>query len=258
MDGARDALRRASRIVVLTGAGISAESGIPTFRGPGGIWRTYKAENLATPEAFARNPKLVWEWYAWRRSVIAGVEPNAGHRALAELERKMESEAREFTLITQNVDGLHTRAGSRKVLKVHGDIWTLRCTGCGREREDGNARLKEVPPRCECGAMERPGVVWFGEGLPPKIWMCAQKAAIASDILLVVGTSARGLSRSRTRRGGEIGRRGGRGSECRGDAGDWRRGFFASRSRRSGVAGTICVTLRCLLQNRQSKTNFDR
>ncbi len=190
MDGARDALRRASRIAVLTGAGISAESGIPTFRGPGGIWRTYKAENLATPEAFARNPELVWEWYDWRRSVIAGVEPNAGHKALAELERKMESKAREFTLITQNVDGLHTRAGSRKVLKVHGEIWTLRCTECGREREDTSPRLKQVPPLCECGAMERPGVVWFGEGLPPKVWMCAQKAAIESDILLVVGTSA--------------------------------------------------------------------
>jgi len=190
MDGARDALKRASRIAVLTGAGISAESGIPTFRGPGGIWRTYKAETLATPEAFARNPELVWEWYDWRRSVIAGVEPNAGHKALAELERKTELEAREFALITQNVDGLHTRAGSRKILKVHGDIWTLRCTACGREREDTNPRLKEVPPRCDCGAMERPGVVWFGEGLPPKVWMCAQKAAIESEVLLVVGTSA--------------------------------------------------------------------
>jgi len=187
---ARKVISEASRIAVLTGAGISAESGIPTFRGPGGIWRTYKAENLATPQAFARDPKLVWEWYDWRRSVIAGVEPNAGHKALAELERKTKLEAREFTLITQNVDGLHTRAGSRNLLKVHGDIWTLRCTECGREREDTNPRLNEVPPHCDCGAMERPGVVWFGEGLPAKVWKCAQKAAMESDVLLVVGTSA--------------------------------------------------------------------
>lgn len=188
--GARNVITHASRIAVLTGAGISAESGIPTFRGPGGIWRTYKAENLATPEAFARDPKLVWEWYDWRRSVIGGVEPNAGHMALADLEQKAETEAREFTLITQNVDGLHDRAGSRNVLKVHGDIWTVRCTECGREREEKSVRLKEIPPRCECGAIERPGVVWFGEGLPGKIWMRAQRAAIEADVLLVVGTSA--------------------------------------------------------------------
>ena len=135
---ARDVVKEASRIAVLTGAGISAESGIPTFRGPGGIWRTYRAEDLATPEAFARDPKFVWEWYDYRRSVIAEVEPNAGHRALAELEER----SAEFTLITQNVDGLHDRAGSRRVLKVHGDIWTLRCTECGREREEKNARLE--------------------------------------------------------------------------------------------------------------------
>ena len=155
--------KQASRIAVLTGAGISAESGIPTFRGPGGIWRTYRAEDLATPEAFARDPKFVWEWYDFRRSAIAEVEPNAGHRALAELGA---ARSEDFTLITQNVDGLHDRAGSRRVLKVHGDIWTLRCTGCGREREEKSARLREIPPRCECGAIERPGVVWFGEALP--------------------------------------------------------------------------------------------
>src|SRR5580700_12159789 len=115
----RDLLHQASAVAALTGAGISAESGIPTFRGPGGIWRTYKAEDLATPEAFARDPKFVWEWYDFRRSVIAEVEPNAGHRALVALEDRV----KDFTLITQNVDGLHDRAGSRNVLKVHGDIW---------------------------------------------------------------------------------------------------------------------------------------
>src|ERR1700691_5554075 len=146
----RDLLHKASTVAALTGAGISAESGIPTFRGPGGIWRTYRAENLATPEAFAENPKLVWEWYNFRRGVIAGVEPNAGHRALAEFERRKEN----FRLITQNVDGLHDRAGSRNLLKIHGDIWTLRCTVCARERTDTATPLPEIPPRCACGGLE--------------------------------------------------------------------------------------------------------
>lgn len=185
-----DRLKWAQRITVLTGAGISAESGIPTFRGPGGIWRTYKAEDLATPEAFARDPKTVWEWYDWRRSVIAEIEPNAGHRALASLERRMDGEGRELTLITQNVDGLHDKAGSRNVLKVHGDIWSLRCTECGRKREEKRPRLPEIPPRCGCGAMERPGVVWFGEELPAEVWSRAQAATMQAQVLLVVGTSA--------------------------------------------------------------------
>lgn len=183
---ARSALQRMSRIAVLTGAGISAESGIPTFRGPGGIWRTYKAEDLATPEAFARDPKFVWEWYDYRRSVISGVEPNAGHRALAAFEERVP----DFALITQNVDGLHDRAGSRNVLKVHGDIWTLRCTSCGDERREKSARLSELPPRCRCGGMERPGVVWFGEALPTRVWELARRAVQRVEALLVVGTSA--------------------------------------------------------------------
>jgi NAD-dependent deacetylase len=182
----RDLLHQASASAALTGAGISAESGIPTFRGPGGIWRTYRAENLATPEAFAKDSKLVWEWYNFRRSAIAGVEPNAGHRALAEFERRNKN----FTLITQNVDGLHDRAGSRNLLKVHGDIWTLRCTVCARERHDPATPLPEIPPRCDCGGMERPGVVWFGESLPEEIWSNAQRIAEQAQILLVIGTSA--------------------------------------------------------------------
>jgi NAD-dependent deacetylase len=190
MDGAisrvRDLLEQTSAVAALTGAGISAESGIPTFRGPGGIWRTYKPENLATPEAFARDSKLVWEWYNFRRGVIAGVEPNAGHRALAEFERR----AKNFTLITQNVDGLHDRAGSRRLLKVHGDIWTLRCTECGRERSDAATPLPEIPPHCACGGLERPGVVWFGESLPEEIWIDAQRVAQQAEVLLVIGTSA--------------------------------------------------------------------
>lgn len=182
----RDLLQQASAIAALTGAGISAESGIPTFRGPGGIWRTYRPENLATPEAFAKDPKLVWEWYNFRRGVIAGVNPNAGHRALAELERRKDG----FNLITQNVDGLHDRAGSRNLLKVHGDIWTLRCTVCARERSDTATPLPELPPYCACGGMERPGVVWFGEGLPEQTWINAQRAAQHAQMLLVIGTSA--------------------------------------------------------------------
>ncbi len=179
-------LRAATSVVVLTGAGISAESGIPTFRGPGGVWKTYRAEQLATPEGFAHDPKLVWDWYDWRRSVIAEAQPNAGHRALAEIERRVER----FSLITQNVDGLHDRAGNVSVLKVHGDIWTLRCTLCGHERRDLHPRLEEIPPHCSCGGMERPGVVWFGESLPEAVWDQAVSSTREADLFFVIGTSA--------------------------------------------------------------------
>ena len=127
MEQARDWIRAASSVVVLTGAGISAESGIPTFRSADGLWKQYKPEDLATPQAFAKDPRLVWEWYDWRRTLIAKSEPNAGHRALVHLEAAKP----DFTLITQNVDGLHERAGSRRALKLHGDIWTLSCVACG-------------------------------------------------------------------------------------------------------------------------------
>jgi NAD-dependent deacetylase len=183
---AREWLQAASSVVVLTGAGISAESGVPTFRGQGGLWKQFRAEDLATPEAFARNPRLVWEWYDSRRTALAGVESNAGHRALAELEARKPR----FTLVTQNVDGLHDRAGSRNVLKLHGDIWTLRCLQCGRERRDERTPLPELPPCCECGGMLRPGVVWFGEPLPRAAWDRAQQATCEAEVLLVVGTSA--------------------------------------------------------------------
>ena len=178
-------------MAALTGAGISAESGIPTFRGAGGLWKNFRAEDLATPEAFAADPKFVWEWYDWRRGLIAKAEPNDGHRALAELARRVPR----FTLATQNVDGLHARAGSRTsssqaALKLHGDIWTLRCTGCGREHEDLRTPLPELPPRCGCGSIERPGVVWFGEALPEDVLEQAQQAAQKADVFLVIGTSA--------------------------------------------------------------------
>jgi NAD-dependent deacetylase len=180
---ARELLSKASRIAVLTGAGISAESGIPTFRGAGGLWKNFRPEELATPAAFHRDPATVWEWYLWRRELIAQAEPNDGHRALVELERRTPH----FTLITQNVDGLHDRAGSRRILKVHGDIRVNRCCTCDRETA---VLPTDRLPRCECGGLLRPGVVWFGEALPPHIWREAEEAASKAEVMLVVGTSA--------------------------------------------------------------------
>lgn len=179
-------LAEAERTAVLTGAGVSQESGIPVFRGTGGLWRRHRAEQLATPEAFAHDPKLVWEWYDWRRSVVAGKKPNPGHLALAELERR----AADFALITQNVDGLHDQAGSEHVLKLHGDLWAVRCLECGVEKMDQRVPLPELPPQCECGGLLRPGVVWFGEALPGEILQGAIAAARAAQVFLVVGTSA--------------------------------------------------------------------
>ncbi len=171
---------------MLTGAGVSAESGIPTFRGAGGLWRQWRPEDLASPEGFAREPKLVWEWYDWRRVAIKSAEPNPAHYAIAELERRKQN----FALVTQNVDGLHDRAGSRNILKLHGDIWTVRCLACGREQRDERAPLPEIPPHCACGGLLRPGVVWFGEMLPLHVWERAEDATLHADVFLVVGTSA--------------------------------------------------------------------
>ena len=176
----------AQSIAVLTGAGISAESGIPTFRGPGGLWNNHRPEDLATPQAFARDPKLVWEWYDWRRRRVAAAQPNAGHRALARLEAR----GAQFTLITQNVDGLHRAAGNRNVLELHGSIWRLRCVACGREDENRSTPLAVLPPLCACGGLLRPGVVWFGEALPAAALEGALEAARGCDVFLVCGTSA--------------------------------------------------------------------
>jgi len=183
---ARAAIGAARALVVLTGAGISAESGVPTFRGAGGLWRNHRSEDLATPEAFARDPRIVWEWYDWRRGLVAAAEPNAGHRALA----RLEAAGTPITLVTQNVDGLHERAGSRDVVRLHGSLWTLRCTRCDRERLDLRVPLPALPPRCACGGIERPAVVWFGEALPAEALGRAIRAAGVADVLLVVGTSA--------------------------------------------------------------------
>jgi NAD-dependent deacetylase len=184
---AANALRGARRIAVLTGAGISAESGVPTFRGPDGLWRKFRAEDLATPEAFARDPVLVWEWYDWRRGIIATVSPNPGHAVLARWETRFPV----FTLITQNVDGLHALAGSRHLLELHGNIWKTRCPAEGRVVENRDVPLPSIPPRCaSCGGLLRPHIVWFGEGLDPDILRQAQAAFSRAEAMLVVGTSA--------------------------------------------------------------------
>lgn len=182
---AAERLRGAQSVLALTGAGVSAESGVPTFRGPEGLWRQYRFEDLATPQAFARDPKLVWEWYAWRRDTIAGLSPNAAHVALAAMERRLPG----FRLATQNVDGLHAAAGSRRVLELHGSLWQLRCVGCGHAAEDRRVPLPELPPRCPCGKLLRPGVTWFGEMLPQAAVAEAVAAARSAEVVLVIGSS---------------------------------------------------------------------
>jgi NAD-dependent deacetylase len=175
-------------VVVLTGAGVSAESGVPTFRGADGLWRTHRAEDLATPSAFASDPQLVWEWYQWRRELVAACHPNPAHEFIARLERE---HGGEFLLVTQNVDGLHRLAGSEKLVEVHGNLWEVRCTSCGRSAEDRTVPFPELPPRCdECRGLLRPGVVWFGEALPEAALAQAFAAAERCDLMLVVGTSA--------------------------------------------------------------------
>ena len=174
-------------LVALTGAGISAESGVPTFRGEKGLWRDYRPEELATPGAFRRDPQMVWTWYAWRRELIAACRPNAAHRTLSAIERTWD----DFVLVTQNVDGLHQAAGSRRVLELHGSIWRFRCTHCAYEAEDRRVPLPELPPHCpECGGLLRPGVVWFGESLPVDAVQSAWSAAAQCGTMLVIGTSA--------------------------------------------------------------------
>jgi NAD-dependent deacetylase len=175
-------------VAVLTGAGISAESGVPTFRSAGGLWRSYRAEDLATPHAFRRDPRLVWEWYDWRRGLIAACQPNAAHETLVEMEARFD----DFVLITQNVDGLHHLAGSRQVVELHGNIWRLRCTrGCRPPWKDRTIPLPEIPPSCPtCGALARPDVVWFGESLPGRTLEAAWAAARHCQVMLVIGTSA--------------------------------------------------------------------
>ncbi|HEY5038663.1 MAG TPA: NAD-dependent deacylase [bacterium] len=181
-------LAKCEKVTVLTGAGISAESGISTFRGLGGLWEKVDPMKMATLEAFTKDPKTVWEWYEARRHQVAEAKPNEGHNVLA----WMQDYFPQLTLITQNVDRLHQKAGSRHVLELHGSLWLVRCAGkpsCG-EWEDRH-ELVNLPPKCpHCGALARPGVVWFGEGLPTDAWAEAEKAAQECDAFLVIGTSA--------------------------------------------------------------------
>ncbi|MDT7923633.1 MAG: NAD-dependent deacylase [Chlorobiota bacterium] len=185
LEQAAQLLCAARRVVVFTGAGISAESGIPTFRDPGGLWEQFRPEELATPEAFERNPDRVWAWYWQRRAVMAAAEPNAGHRALAQMEPLFE----EFTIVTQNIDRLHQRAGSRRVLELHGTIFEQHCHRCGR-LYDGEELPADRAPVCPvCGGRVRPSVVWFGELLPSSVFQAAQSAAERCHVLLSIGTS---------------------------------------------------------------------
>ncbi|MCQ3937270.1 MAG: NAD-dependent protein deacylase [Chloroflexi bacterium] len=179
-------LTSAARVVVLTGAGVSQESGLRTFRdAQTGLWAQYKPEDLASPEAFARDPKLVWDWYAWRREAIKGVRPNPGHYALVEMEKRIP----EFTLITQNVDGLHRFAGSKNVYELHGNIQRVRCSQCGTFTETWGDDNETVPACEKCGGLLRPDVVWFGETLPREELEAAVRASRACQVFFSIGTS---------------------------------------------------------------------
>lgn len=187
LDRAADALRAARRVAVLTGAGVSAESGVPTFRAADGLWEGHRIEDVATPTGFRRDPALVWQFYNARRANVGLVRPNPGHYALVALERHFEGA---FTLITQNVDGLHLAAGSRNVLEIHGSLRRTRCLGCGVVADRGVEVLAALPQCPACEGPLRPDIVWFNEALPPAVFEAATFAAHECDVFLVVGTSA--------------------------------------------------------------------
>lgn len=183
---AREEIDKASSIVVLTGAGISAESGVPTFRGQEGLWQNFRPEELATPEAFWKDPKLVWEWYDWRRNAVKDARPNPGHYALADLE----NQGKKITLVTQNIDGLHQIAGSTDITEMHGNLWQIRCTKCGEIEQNFEVPLPELPPKCKkCGEIARPNVVWFGEMIEMSLIDKILRAIEDCQVMLIVGTS---------------------------------------------------------------------
>ena len=181
----RDKLSAAQSVTVLTGAGISADSGVPTFRGADGLWRNFRAEDLATPEAFARDPRLVWEWYNWRRELIATKRPNPAHETVAAMEQRF----KQFWLITQNVDGLHRDAGSRQLSEIHGNIWMVRCTQCRKILENRAVPITILPLCPSCGGLLRPHIVWFGESLAEEDLERSAAALQRSDVCMIVGTS---------------------------------------------------------------------
>jgi NAD-dependent deacetylase len=177
----------AERVCVLSGAGVSAESGVPTFRDSNGLWEGHRVEDVASPDGFERDPLLVWQFYNARRANRATVKPNPGHHALVDLEKRWGDR---FTLVTQNVDGLHQEAGSQNVLEVHGSLRHTRCLGCGVVTNRGLEPLGDAPQCPQCHGQLRPDIVWFGEGLPEDVWSAARTAAYQCHVLLVVGTSA--------------------------------------------------------------------
>lgn len=188
IEAVRERLKDSGPVAVLTGAGVSAESGVPTFRGAGGLWKNYRAEELATPGAFAQDPALVWQWYNWRKSELKALKPNPAHEAIA----AMEEAGSDFRLVTQNVDGLHAQAGSKDPIELHGNIWRTRCTGCF-EIEENHELLETELPHCAhegCGSLLRPDIVWFGEALDPGVLTAALAAIDSAELIFVVGTSA--------------------------------------------------------------------
>ena len=179
----KDEIKKFQKIVFVTGAGISQESGIPTFRGEDGLWRNHDAMKLATIDAFYDNPKLVWEWYNERRMNIFQAQPNPGHRAIAELEKYAD-----VVVLTQNIDGLHQKSGSSKVLELHGSIVKIKCSVCDY-KEEILTEISNLPPLCKCGNMLRPDVVWFGELLPQDVWQDAMNFVSKCDLMIIAGTS---------------------------------------------------------------------
>lgn len=206
----REVLNKAKHIAILSGAGISAESGIPTFRGAGGFWRTYQAQDLASPRAFGRDPSLVWEFYHYRRELVLTKEPNQAHLAIARYEKYLKEKDKKLSIITQNIDGLHQRAGSENVIELHGSLFKTECTKCdevlvnrdspicpalmGKGTPDPGAKEARIPvadlPQCHCGGLLRPHVVWFGESLDPLVLQQAENALDSCDLCLVIGTSS--------------------------------------------------------------------
>ncbi|MDP1769545.1 MAG: NAD-dependent deacylase [Nitrospirota bacterium] len=182
---ARSRIASARAITILTGAGISADSGVPTFRGADGLWHNFRAEDLATPEAFERDSRLVWEWYNWRREILATKRPNEAHHALVRLEER----ANNFHLITQNVDGLHRLAGSRNLSELHGDIWKVRCTSCRVVTDNREVPLALLPHCHTCGGLLRPHIVWFGEALDEQVLANSFQTVESCDVMIIVGTS---------------------------------------------------------------------
>uniref|UniRef100_H2ZJN4 NAD-dependent protein deacylase n=1 Tax=Ciona savignyi TaxID=51511 RepID=H2ZJN4_CIOSA len=194
----RAEVRNASHVLILSGAGVSAESGIPTFRGAGGFWRTYQAQELANPDAFKRNPSLVWEFYHYRRELMVTKRPNPAHEAIARFEEEMAKQGKKVVVVTQNIDELHKRAGSQSVIELHGSLFKTQCTVCFEIKENRDSPIWEgskIPteslPRCgSCSGLLRPHVVWFGEGLNEDVLIKAYKELEDCDLCLVVGTSS--------------------------------------------------------------------